>query len=78
MHPRMEIGRRYKISFLPSPTILMPHLAAVRRERERQIAIEVSVADDDKWVEKREGGITGGKKHSSASIELCLQAERWK
>ena len=28
------------------------------------------MADDDKWVGTREGGITGGKKHSSASIEL--------
>ena len=35
---------------------LMPHLA---ERRERQIAIEVSVADDDKWVGTREGGNYG-------------------
>ena len=35
---------------------LMPHLA---ERRERQIAIEVSVADDDKWVGTRERGNYG-------------------
>ena len=55
---------------------LMPHLA---ERRERQIAIEVSVADDDKWVEKREGELRVVKstvrlRSSSASCALEIEA----
>ena len=54
----------------------MPHLA---ERRERQIAIEVSVADDDKWVEKREGELRVVKstvrlRSSSASCALEIEA----